>query len=172
MDRRTEEGVTLIELLIAITLVGVVVPAIAMTFIVGFRTFAETGDRVSESSNAEIATAYWGADVMNATAVAPNASLGCDLPEAAEPIVSFATPEGRVTWYLSASPSLVRRECDAAAGPDDTTISGTLSPSSDPGASCSPDCTGTITLTVPQAGLGGVGEFVTSLTATRRNSDA
>lgn len=166
MRGRSEAGVTLVELVIGVAVIGIVVPALAGAFIVGFRTLADTGDRVSESSSAEIATAYWGADVMNATAVSL-AAVGCPVP--GDPVVSFAVVSGYVTWFVSSTDALVRRECGTFTS--DTTIAGSLSVTSTPAAVCADiNCNGRVTLTLPQAGQGG--EYVTELSATRRNTDA
>lgn len=167
MSRR-EDGVTLVELLITVTLIGVVVPAIAGAFIVGLTTFGDAGERVSESSSAEIAAAYWGPDVMNATSVDEDASPGCSLAAGSTPVVSFDTADGRISWFVSSNRALVRREC---VGGTDTTIAAALSDTVLPDTSCAPDCAGAVILTLPQAGAADVGDFVTTLTASRRNAD-
>lgn len=165
MNRGDEAGVTLIELLVAIAMVGIIVPAIAAAFVVGFRTYADTGDRVITSSAADIVTIYWGPDVMNATSVDLGASPGCALPGGATPVVSFGATAGRVTWFFTGS-ALVRREC---ATTSDTTVSGAVG--SVPAATCLPaNCSKTVQLSLTHTGSTPV--LATSLVGSRRNAGA
>lgn len=165
MNRRGEAGVTLVELLVTVLLLGLIVPAIGAAFIVGFRTYAETGDRVVVSSATDIAAAYWAPDVMNATSVDLGASPGCAVPAGAAPVVSFQTSAGRITWFVSGS-RLVRRECTGVA---DTTVTAALAAS--PSVTCQPtNCSRLVQLSLSQ--VGSTPALASSLAGTRRNTGA
>lgn len=64
-----DEGVTLIELIIAIGILVIVMGAIASSMITGLKVTSETQQRISESREAQIASAYFTNDVQTAVTV-------------------------------------------------------------------------------------------------------
>jgi len=63
--RRDDAGVTLIELLLAIVLLGIIAVPLGGALISFFRNTNATTDRLAESHDAQIASAYFGQDVEN-----------------------------------------------------------------------------------------------------------
>jgi prepilin-type N-terminal cleavage/methylation domain-containing protein len=101
MERiRSEDGFTLPELLIAIVILAIIVGPMAMAFAVTFRTETDTGNRLSLSGDAQIASAYFGTDVQSADlvvkgALSDGAGDGVDpnytcVPSSRTPLVSMA----------------------------------------------------------------------------------
>ena len=64
-----ERGFTLVELLVASVIVGIIMSAMATAIIVGLRTTDEANTRFSESHDAQIASAYFVTDVQSADSV-------------------------------------------------------------------------------------------------------
>src|SRR6186713_848100 len=62
---RDDRGFTLIEMLIAITLLGIIIVPLSMAMIVFFRNSSATTDRMAESHDVQIASAYFAQDVQS-----------------------------------------------------------------------------------------------------------
>lgn len=60
---RDDDGVTLIELLVAIVILGIIMVSLGGAMYTYFRTTNATTNRVSESHDAQVATTYWAQDV-------------------------------------------------------------------------------------------------------------
>jgi len=67
--RRDEDGFTLVELLMAIAVLGIIVSAIATALIVTLRNLDATHDRMAESHDAQMASAFLVTDVQSATTI-------------------------------------------------------------------------------------------------------
>jgi prepilin-type N-terminal cleavage/methylation domain-containing protein len=65
VDRR-DDGFTLVELLIVVSILGIIMGAIAASFIVSLRVTSETQDRLSESHDADLTSAYFASDFQSA----------------------------------------------------------------------------------------------------------
>jgi prepilin-type N-terminal cleavage/methylation domain-containing protein len=63
--RRGDDGVTLIELLVAIVLLGVIAVPLGSALISFFHNTNATNDRLAESHDAQIASAYFAQDVQS-----------------------------------------------------------------------------------------------------------
>ena len=75
-----ESGFTLVELLIAVTVLGVIMTAIAAGFSVGLRTMNDTSDRLAGSNDAQHLAVSLVPDVASATvavAAADGAGIAC-----------------------------------------------------------------------------------------------
>src|SRR5439155_16439000 len=72
-----EQAFTLIELIIAIAITGVIVSAIASALIVSFETTNVTQQRLAESHDVQITSAYLANDVQSATGVTPFSGGNC-----------------------------------------------------------------------------------------------
>jgi prepilin-type N-terminal cleavage/methylation domain-containing protein len=69
MKRPADEGFTLVELMVAVAILGIVMGAITAATIVGLRTTDETSTRLSESHNAQMASTFFAHDVASASDV-------------------------------------------------------------------------------------------------------
>jgi prepilin-type N-terminal cleavage/methylation domain-containing protein len=68
-QRHGEAGFTLAELLVVIALLGVISGVLAMAFVVSGRSASDTSQRLKESHDAQIASAYLATDVQSATSL-------------------------------------------------------------------------------------------------------
>lgn len=66
---KREEGVTLIELIISLGILTIVIVVVASSIITGLRVTDETSQRISESREAQIASAYFTNDVQTSVTV-------------------------------------------------------------------------------------------------------
>jgi prepilin-type N-terminal cleavage/methylation domain-containing protein len=64
-----DRGFTLVELLVAIVILGVVVAAISASIIVGLKTTDRTSQRLAESHDAQMVSSFFATDVESATDV-------------------------------------------------------------------------------------------------------
>jgi prepilin-type N-terminal cleavage/methylation domain-containing protein len=83
-----QQGFTLVELMIAIAITGLIVSAIAGALIVSFATTGVTQQRLAESHDVQITSAFLANDVQSATAVNPASGGTCS--GASTPLVTFA----------------------------------------------------------------------------------
>ena len=65
LRRDSEAGVTLVELIVAISISGIIIAAITNAIFVGFKTTDKTTDRLAESHNTQLVANYFPADVGN-----------------------------------------------------------------------------------------------------------
>src|SRR4051794_18413504 len=77
--RDDDSGFTLVELLVAIVILGAVVGAIAASFIVGLKTTDGTAERYRASHDAQLLSLYFPVDAQNSTTsvVPPPADTTC-----------------------------------------------------------------------------------------------
>jgi len=64
-ETEPEAGFTLIELLIAVAILAVIMPAIAMSIVVGLKNFGGASARISNSTSAQLASRYFPIDVSS-----------------------------------------------------------------------------------------------------------
>ena len=130
---RQEAGATLVELIVAIAISGIIIAAISNSLIVGFRTTNDTQARLSESHNTQLVANYFPDDVASSRfadiSVVSTTASGCTgisggtnvvrlpfapRPDAADPVTVAYRLEGSGT-----SKTLVRYQC-APGGPAST----------------------------------------------------
>lgn len=114
-DPRDERGTTLVELLTVIMILSTVSLVLAQAMIVGFKTLDVAAARTEAASDADRLSAHFRADVHGADDVRLDPA-GCGADVVA--MVTFAQPDGRVTYGLrqaNGEEHLVRTVC---AGPD------------------------------------------------------
>jgi prepilin-type N-terminal cleavage/methylation domain-containing protein len=126
---RSEQGFSLVELVISMTILGIMSAVLATTFTVMARTTNETQARFTQSRGAKFAGVYWNPDVASSDIVNP---AGTRCGTAGTPLVTFRWVDDRVaqpwvvTWATTAngnSASVVRFLCaaNALASPSRTT---------------------------------------------------
>src|SRR2546428_7433975 len=91
-----EQAFTLIELIIAIAITGVIVSAIAGALIVSFETTNVTQQRLAESHDVQITSAYLANDVQSARTVTPSSGGTCS--GATTKLITFAYASGKAEY--------------------------------------------------------------------------
>jgi prepilin-type N-terminal cleavage/methylation domain-containing protein len=71
-----EDGFTLIEMIIAISVLGLIIGPIVGSFLLGILEADSTRDRIADSASAQVTTAYLLGDVQSSQLVVTNASTG------------------------------------------------------------------------------------------------
>jgi prepilin-type N-terminal cleavage/methylation domain-containing protein len=114
--RRDERGVTLIELLVAVSLMGLLITALTGAIVVGFRSTSDTHTSLDQSNAEQLITTYVTKDVQAADAVVPPvASCGGGVPKMQLTTRSDAlvtSPVVTVSYALRPSGELLR--CNGA----------------------------------------------------------
>lgn len=124
MRSRSDDGFTLVELLLATSITGLLATVIAAAFFVGVQTTDTANERLAGSQGAQIATSFFPADVSSATAITVGATP-CAGPDprvatvtAQDPVVT-GSPVTRTVEYTcvtdGAARNLVRIERNASA---------------------------------------------------------
>ncbi|GIV00034.1 MAG: hypothetical protein KatS3mg014_1649 [Actinomycetota bacterium] len=132
---RAEDGFTLAELLVGVVVVGLIMGSIAAALIVGLRTTDETTDRLNESHDVQISSAYLANDVQSAASVQVAGGGTCS---SATTIVTFTYADGRVATYAcgpSGSETRVTRTFDGV-----TEVLAHFAGTAKPSVTCSPSC--------------------------------
>ena len=151
MRGRDDDGFTLVELVLAVTLMGVVIGAVASAMIVMFTTTGETTERLSESPDLQLAAAYFGSDVQSAkTFTGSCGPAGTALvtmawtDPGASPNPAAADDTERTVRYVvetaGTQKTLVRYACTGSGSPDKTTLVDFIDPTSTPTLACTPGC--------------------------------
>jgi prepilin-type N-terminal cleavage/methylation domain-containing protein len=156
----SDDAFTLVELLIAILVVGIILPAIGATFYIAMKTTDDTNRRLLDSHDIESAGAFVNSDVQNATTISTTDTTSC--VAAAYPASQAAlyltwtdrSTEGvaiphQVNYYVSGS-SLVRSACLAGVSTGALAIIAELDLTSPPAVVCHgpSDCA---SVTAPQS---------------------
>ncbi len=85
---RTERGFTLVEMLVAVTILGVVMVPLSMAYTAGLRFLGRSDQRFNDSRSALISASYFASDVAGANVVVRNDTSACGGGTA---IVSFGS---------------------------------------------------------------------------------
>ena len=97
-----QTGFTLIEIIVGMAILGVLMTAIGSALIVAFRTTDATNQRLSESNDVQISSAFLANDVQSAKTVAVSGSgANCSVDYATLPttLVSFTYAGGQTATY-------------------------------------------------------------------------
>lgn len=194
----SEEGFTLIETLITVVILGVIIGAIANAVILGINTTTTTSDRLWESRDAQIASAYFVNDVQSAGEVCTGSdclsvtvckSSGTALGGSDPIVISFKSTDTvltagvptdtvntvtYVTQTVSPENRLLRMNCTGTSFTEAITIAHSLDPGAGPMAT-QPDSK-TVLLTVSDCALDSTGAcksntaYVYQLKGTRRSA--
>lgn len=181
MKARDEVGFTLVELLIAVSILGVVISAVAAAMVVGLKTTDDTTTRLSESHDTQISTAYFGGDAQSADNVTGNVADSCAGAGStalvrfnwSDPVNTTTNLAKTVVYVIVPNGSgreLHRRYCEGTTGTvvSEVVVAHNLHPSTAPTVTCLPSCPGkpdSVTITVTEATA-----YTYTLTGTRRTS--
>lgn len=163
--RRRDGGFTLVELLVAVVIIGIISLPLGNVLVSYFRNTDATTARLNESHDAQIAAAYWAQDVAGMgtrSTTTPydfvqsidNPTYTC-APGVGTPIVRFISddyPSGpgtatqvRVAYVVetvSGQTQLHRIRCVGSSVPtSDAVLAHDLNPATPPSVTCSTTCT-------------------------------
>ena len=119
---RSQAGVTLVELLVATAILGVIIPVLTSALVIGWRTTDTTIARLSDSRNRAITPSLWTRDAQSAKTVDTNSGVTTCLNGADTLLARFTWTEtpavgSAVTrvaawvWTGSTTKLLERRYC-------------------------------------------------------------
>lgn len=94
---RSDSGLTLVELLVCVAIVGLVVPALTAALVIGWRTTDETVSRLSDSRNRQITPSLFTRDVQSANSVDADGSVSTCLQGGDTLLVRFTWTETPAT---------------------------------------------------------------------------
>src|ERR1044072_2519198 len=97
LPSRREGGFTLVELLIGIAIAGVLIAVIGSAMVVGLKTTDATTQRLSESHDAQITSAYLANDVQSAASVSMSPSAS-NCPASGTKLIGFNYSSSGNTW--------------------------------------------------------------------------
>jgi hypothetical protein len=147
--RRDESGATLVELLAAILIFGIIGGVLTDAIVIGLRSTAETEKAVSESVDRQFVSRWFGRDVQSADTVRRNPETACGGEPVAPDIevITFAWEDGdvpKVSSYLyeASRGRLVRKYCEgqgAEAAGAETTLASALAATDPVLVECNPD---------------------------------
>ena len=151
---KSEEGFTLVELMISVVILGIIVGAMSAAIIVGLKTSDGTTNRLAESHDAQDVAAFFVTDVQSAVTVTYKAMdtvstvpAGCSPASSPLLVFSWTDPSAgaeMVSYYSATSGSeaqLVRQQC--VGGSSSTVVVAHLLDSSTPQVACAPPTTPT-----------------------------
>ena len=140
---RREQGFTLVELLIAISLTGVIMGPLLTALFIGFRSSSEAAQRLAESHDAQLATIFFSGDVQSSDVVQPS-----DICVTSTPLVALRWTEGTASTVvrqasyevrtdpLSGERQLLRHLCTTPGTVRSTVVAHQLAPSTGPSVTC------------------------------------
>jgi prepilin-type N-terminal cleavage/methylation domain-containing protein len=167
--RRADSGFTLIELVISVSILGLVMTAITTAMLVALKTNSETESRLTESRDVQFASTWFGDDVASANTVTAGGTALCAVPAGSSVVVQFqnydiTTPPAAapartapygvtnprmVTYALTAAGELHRLVCGNATAADNV-VAHSLAPTA-PTVTVS-GTSATVTLTEKKSG--------------------
>ncbi|MEP6625189.1 MAG: type II secretion system protein, partial [Acidimicrobiia bacterium] len=136
LERRSEDGFTLPELLVAITILGIIIVAIGAMITTSFRTTTLVSAELQGSRGPKVVSRYWIPDAEQAKTVDTSAPCGTGTTVVATfhsdiAPSAFTSPTDigdggprTITWWEVAGPrdQLVRRVCDGSGAPKSLTV--------------------------------------------------
>jgi type II secretory pathway pseudopilin PulG len=142
---RGESGFTLIELILTMSMLTIIVGAIAATVIVGLRDATGVDTRLSESHDAQRASEYFVNDAQSAAGVTLNTNDSC--ADLTPPLVTFTWADSgvaNVATYEVKAGALHRRFCQGGALVLDQIVAHLISSATPPVPTCrpAPSCPG------------------------------
>lgn len=137
-----QQGFTLVELMIAIAITGLIVSAIAGALIVSFATTGVTQARLAESHDVQITSAYLANDVQSAASV--NLSSGGTCSGASTTLVTFNYEHGNAEYACGTAANGETQVTRRFGG--DTVVLAHFAGAARPTVTCAPNagCGGTV----------------------------
>jgi prepilin-type N-terminal cleavage/methylation domain-containing protein len=132
---REDEGFTIVELLVGMVVVALIMGAIASALIVGLRTTDATTERLNESHDVQISSAYLANDVQSAASVQVAGGGDCSSQTT---IVTFTYADGRQAVYAcgpGGGETRVTRTFDR-----ETVVLAHFAGPAKPSVTCAPSC--------------------------------
>ncbi len=125
--RRDDHGLSMVELLVAVAIVGAIVPALAGALLIGWRTTESTVDHLADTGNRQRLQAFFVRDMQSAKTVDTDASSSTCTSAGDTLVVRMRWSDtvggatvNRVAAYVragsAADAQLVRRSCDDSSG--------------------------------------------------------
>lgn len=171
-----ESGFTLIELMVAIVILGIIVVPITTAIIVGLLTTTDAQTRLTETQNAVISSAFWAGDAQSADGtVATSGNPPCGSNSGVTTVAKFQwaddlSPTNVAAYFVKTTSGvrgLYRRFCRGSTQVTEATIAPELTTASVPVVACTPSCVKPtsvkLTMTTPKG-------FTFSLNGTRRST--
>jgi prepilin-type N-terminal cleavage/methylation domain-containing protein len=118
---RSDDGFTLVELLVAVAITAMIVPVLTGALVVGWRTTDATIARIADTSDRQLAPSLFTRDIMSTQSFA---TTGTACTQAGDTLIvrlTMAQPQDATTppvartvaWVLSSGLTLDRRWCPA-----------------------------------------------------------
>ena len=180
--RQTEEGFTLVELLISTVILAVIFGAVTEAMIVGLRTTDSTDQRLRESVDGQLASAYFARDVQAAAQIVPDMKSPCS-SSVARVTFTWTDPVDGTTakaaaYVLAGPPSagadervLTRQYCENGVLKASKDLARYLAPSGTPvSLSCSTACTSVPAPATVTMSLTDAHGYAYTVSGTRRSS--
>jgi prepilin-type N-terminal cleavage/methylation domain-containing protein len=93
--RASEDGFTMVELVMAVAILGIISITLGVVGTVMFKTLGQTQDRLTESRGPRFASVYWVPDVASADVVNPSTAGVPTVCGAAAPLVTLQWTDDR-----------------------------------------------------------------------------
>jgi prepilin-type N-terminal cleavage/methylation domain-containing protein len=143
---RRDDGFTLAELLVAITILGIISIPISVAVTTGLRSLGRSDDRADDSRSALISAAYFATDVANANTVVKNDANACgggtaivsvSWSDAANGVGGAVNNKASYVYdtSVSANKKLLRKYCANGTSTAQTSVAG-ISLGSSPVVTC------------------------------------
>ena len=143
---RGQAGVTLVELLVATAILGIIIPALTSALVIGWRTTDDTIARLSDNRNRALTPSLWTRDAQAATAVDTNGGFTTCLSGGDTLLARFTWTETPLTgpavtrvaawvWTGSTTQLVERRACDTGGS-----ITGSVATAHDVAVAPVPTC--------------------------------
>lgn len=124
---RGDAGLTLVELLVTVAISALVLPVLAATLVIGYRTTDATVAQLGDTRDRQIVPSLFASDVQSATIVDASGAAGCPLGGGTlvlrlsrqETPVTGAVINRVVAWVTTVSAGMTlleRRSCDDSSG--------------------------------------------------------
>ena len=117
--KRDDAGFTLAELLVAITIMGIITVVMGQSMLLGFSTYAQTDTLLKDSHGKQMLATYFMRDVQNATQV--DSTSGSCVPASESIVVALPATDVQgtaiVASYSYAGGTLIRHVCGASPDP-------------------------------------------------------